>query len=106
MVFSSKSLRGLLRSLATLFLMTVVPVYGQGVSEQLYANESGGLSPELQRVRTLIRANVLDLARELLESGAPPAVANAEWIALEKHSSDFVSAILRRVHITPPTDTI
>ena len=53
--------------------MMVFPVYGQGVSEQLYANESGGLSPELQRVRTLIRANVLDLARELLESGAPPA---------------------------------
>ncbi|MGI9310570.1 MAG: hypothetical protein ACR2P7_03430 [bacterium] len=42
------------------------------------------LLPKLTRVRNLVRANVLGLAREILETQGPPPRANDEWLAWER----------------------
>ena len=39
---------------------------------------------QLQRVQTLIRANVLNLARTILETEAPPSLPNQQWLQWER----------------------
>ena len=41
-------------------------------------------SPELLRVRTLVRANVLELAEQILERQGPPLLPNGEWLNWER----------------------
>ncbi|MGI9318997.1 MAG: tetratricopeptide repeat protein [bacterium] len=41
-------------------------------------------SSELLRVRTLVRANVLDLAERILEQQGPPLLPNGEWLNWER----------------------
>ncbi|MEJ2177064.1 MAG: hypothetical protein P8Y12_03745 [Gammaproteobacteria bacterium] len=41
-------------------------------------------SPELLRVRTLVRANVLELAERVLEHQGPPLLPNGEWLNWER----------------------
>jgi len=41
-------------------------------------------TPALQRVRTLIRANVLDLAERILEQQGPTLAPNGEWLNWER----------------------
>ena len=49
----------------------------------LYA-DSDQISPSLARVRTLVKANVLDLAERILEEQGPPAVPSREWLGWER----------------------
>ena len=71
-------------ALCVLAAVPKVSVFAQDVSSELYSGAPGGLSPQLQRVRTLVRANALDLALAVLESQSPPAVATDDWIAWER----------------------
>lgn len=41
-------------------------------------------SPELLRVRTLVRANVLELAEQILERQGPPLLPDGEWLNWER----------------------
>lgn len=41
-------------------------------------------SPELLRVRTLVHANVLELAERVLEQQGPPLLPNGEWLNWER----------------------
>ncbi len=43
-----------------------------------------GLSPELRMIRSLIKANVLDLAESILENRSPPILPTDEWLAWER----------------------
>ncbi len=88
-------------------------VIAQAVVDELYKQGSGGLSPELQRVRTLIRANVLNLARKILEEKSPLATLNQasptqDWIewerqlwALYRSQGDWDALYLRTLQIPP-----
>ncbi len=76
-------------SLFVMVLALVMPCHAQSASEStnsllvLY-DENQSVSPKLQRVRTLIRANVLDLAQLILETEGPPSIANKAWINWER----------------------
>ena len=95
-------------ALCVLAAVPKVSVFAQDVSSELYSGAPGGLSPQLQRVRTLVRANALDLALAVLESQSPPAVATDDWIAWErqlwalyKSQSDW-EALQHRASQVPP----
>ena len=72
------------------FLLGLLLVGGHSVSRG--ESESPGLenerqrlfSMELQRVRILIRANVLDLAQSILENDGPPMLPTQEWFDWER----------------------
>jgi len=71
----------------TLFLSGMtsgLPAFSQGDGESPYQSDGGKLSPALNRVRTLIRANVLDLAQSILETEGPPVVPTTQWIEWER----------------------
>ncbi len=53
-------------------------------ANNLYQDESQGLSSDLQMVRTLIKADVLDLAESILENQAPRVLPTEEWLAWER----------------------
>ena len=57
-------------------------VHAQGLG--LYENRPDGPTADLLRVRTLIRANVLDLAESILEDRAPPPLPTDAWQAWEQ----------------------
>ena len=65
-------------------------------------------SPELQRVRTLIRANVLGLAERVMEEQGPPQLANGEWLNWERQlwalyrASQSWHKLLDRIQSLPP----
>ena len=65
-------------------VILALPVFSQAVAESLYQSNDGKLSPPLIRVRTLIRANVLDLAQSILESEGPPVLPTVQWIEWER----------------------
>lgn len=52
-------------------------------TEVIYG-DGGGISPELQRVRTLVRANVLDLAQSILETTGPQVQPTQQWLQWEQ----------------------
>ena len=47
-------------------------------------DDNQSFSPRLQRVRTLIKANVLNLAQLILETEGPPSVPNKAWLNWER----------------------
>ncbi|MXZ81049.1 MAG: hypothetical protein F4Z15_06705 [Gammaproteobacteria bacterium] len=53
-------------------------------ADTLYRDGAHGLTADLQMVRTLIRAGVLDLAESTLENRSPPALPTEEWLAWER----------------------
>jgi hypothetical protein len=55
----------------------------QSSSPILYGDDQS-YSRELLRVRTLVRANVLDLAQSILETEGPQVLPNSEWLAWER----------------------
>ncbi|WP_424945694.1 tetratricopeptide repeat protein [Candidatus Spongiihabitans sp.] len=73
---------------ATALLLAGLPSYSQLSSPQLYDNNdpsfSTEFSPELLNVRTLVKANVLDLAQLILETEGPPDLPNKVWLNWER----------------------
>ena len=65
-------------------------------------------SPRLQRVRTLIQANVLDLASRVMEEQGPPQLPNGEWLNWERQlwtlyaSQKNWEALIHRIQGIPP----
>lgn len=57
---------------------SIAQTQSQGVIQEVTA------SVELLRVRTLIRANVLDLAERVMEQQGPPLLPNGEWLNWER----------------------
>lgn len=53
-------------------------------ADMLHEESPRGLSPELEMVRTLIKADVLDLAESILENRSPPVLPTDEWLAWER----------------------
>jgi len=53
-------------------------------ADTLYEEGSHGLSADLKMVRTLIRADVLDLAESILENQSPSILPTDEWLAWER----------------------
>ena len=56
----------------------------QSLTNNTQAIESRSYSQKLDRVRVLIRANVLNLAQSILETQGPPAIANDQWLGWER----------------------
>ncbi|MCY4313355.1 MAG: hypothetical protein OXD44_06635 [Gammaproteobacteria bacterium] len=54
------------------------------LADTLYEESQRGLSPELRMARTLIKADVLDLAESILENRSPPVLPSDEWLAWER----------------------
>ena len=54
------------------------------LSQQSPELTSTPASPALQRVRTLIRANVTDLAQQIMEQQGPPMLPGGEWLNWER----------------------
>ncbi len=73
---------------AIVLLLGGLPSYSQSSSPQLYDNDDpsfpAGFSPELLNVRTLVKANVLDLAQLILETEGPPDLPNKAWLNWER----------------------
>lgn len=65
-------------------------------------------SPELLRVRTLIRSNVLGLAERIMEEQGPPQLPNGEWLNWERQlwalykASGKWDRLVNRVQQIPP----
>ena len=65
-------------------------------------------TPALLRVRTLIRANVLDLAERIMESQGPPQLPNGEWLNWERQlwalyaSRGKWGELVQRIQSIPP----
>ncbi len=79
---------------------------GQAANDHLIIDTPA--TPALQRVRTLIRANVLDLAERILEQQGPTLGPNGEWLnwerqlwALYKASGDW-QKLYDRLRSIPP----
>ncbi len=76
--------------------------------ETLLFSQSQQLSPELKRVRTLIRGNVLDLAQSILETTAPAVLPTEQWLQWERQlwalyrTRQEWSRLLTRVSQIPP----
>lgn len=109
-----------------LLLAALVAVFGalfagsavaQTGSPSTSADHSSGASPAiaevpasqpLQRVRTLIRANVLDLAQRVMEQQGPPQLPNGEWLNWERQLWALYAAqekwqpLINRVQAIPP----
>ncbi len=60
------------------------PLLSPLFADTLYQDKEQGLSSDLQMVRTLIKADVLDLAESILENQAPRALPTDEWFAWER----------------------
>ena len=89
-------------------LVFVPPTYSQSIGGSVYQTDNDTLSPALNRVRTLIRANVLDLAQSILETEGPPVLSTTEWLewerqlwALYRLRNDWMG-LLDRVSSLPP----
>ena len=77
--------RGLIVSLllCCVSLVPVEPVTAR--SNPVYGEVGGEISGgDLARVRTLIKANVLELARSILETEGPPALPTQAWLNWER----------------------
>ncbi len=65
-------------------------------------------SPALLRVRTLVRANVLDLAERIMERQGPPQLPNGEWLNWERQlwalyqSRGHWERLIERIQAIPP----
>ena len=69
---------------AIILLLVGLPSYSQSSSPELYDNDDPSFSPELLSVRTLVKANVLDLAQLILETEGPPGLPNKAWLNWER----------------------
>ncbi len=94
--------------LAGIILVSVtMPGFGQS---SLGIKNENGISYEslLLRVKTLVRANVLDLAQSILETQGPPAIADNSWIHWERQLWTLYRVrgnwqeLLERVRQIPP----
>jgi len=86
------------------FVFLVIP--GHAANDHLIIDSPA--TPALQRVRTLIGANVLDLAERILEQQGPTLAPNGEWLnwerqlwALYKASGDW-QKLYDRLRSIPP----
>ena len=58
---------------------------GQGAEvPEIYQYGSDNYDPMLQRVRVLVRANVLGLAQSILENEGPPSLPTQQWLDWER----------------------
>ena len=86
----------------------VLPAHSQTTSGDLYQNSDRSVSPALNRVRTLIRANVLDLAQSVLETEGPVVLPTTQWLewerqlwALYRLRNDWTGLLERAAGIPP-----
>ncbi len=83
--FIEKLDRGLrILSLVCLLSGGGFPLLSPLFADTLYQDKEQGLSSDLQMVRTLIKADILDLAESILENQAPRALPTDEWFAWER----------------------
>ena len=86
-----------------------LPAWSQEGSLELYQDDDSGLTPELLRVRTLIRANVLGLAESILETQGPPILPTSQWLSWERQlwslyaSRDKWQVLFQRTRQVPPS---
>lgn len=65
-------------------------------------------SPRLLRVRTLIKANVLELAERIMEEQGPPLLPNGEWLNWERQLWTLYASrgkwlqLIERIQAIPP----
>ena len=77
-------------------------------ADALYTDSPHGLSADLKMVRTLIKADVLDLAESILENQSPVALPTDQWLAWERqlwslyaHRSKWQELYERTSQISP-----
>ena len=86
-----------------------LPAWSQEGSLELYQDDDSWLTPELLRVRTLIRANVLGLAESILETQGPPILPTSQWLSWERQlwslyaSRDKWQVLFQRTRQVPPS---
>jgi len=114
------SAAGALPSAALLLVLGVIfagPALAQSGSVSTSADNAPGAAPTvaevpasapLLRVRTLIKANVLDLAQRVMEQQGPPQLPNGEWLNWERQLWALYAAqekwqlLIDRVQAIPP----
>jgi hypothetical protein len=70
--------------LGSILVLAATSSQAQPEVPEIYQYGSESYDPMLQRVRVLVRANVLGLAQSILESEGPPSLPNQQWLDWER----------------------